>query len=179
MHHFSSTRLRDDNTPIVPMVFDSPPSKLARGTGPVMTPRPPRQVATPSAMPSMRELSALATNLAMAQTFAAGANQLQRDLCKLLHVTDALCLWIDWPRRTVWNATGQVSGQLSELVTDVAGCGKRETLGSTLLQPIGPRPARAVLALRRPSGSTFDVSELAMIATLAAGIAPALDRLMR
>jgi hypothetical protein len=176
--HIASTQLREDETPVVPMMFDTPTPKLAMGTGPVMTPRPPRQVATPIAMPSMRELSGIVKTLTSARSLTRAVLTLQNDLCRLLRVTDALVLWIDWPRRTVWSVDGQMCGQLAELVTDVAGGGKPETMGSTLLQPIGLRPARAIVALRRPSGSIFDVTERAMITTLAAGIAPALDRLI-
>jgi hypothetical protein len=140
-------------------------------------PRPAR-VTTPIALPSMRELSSIARNLATAGSLVSAVLQLQHDICKLLRVTDALCLVIDWPHRTVWSTTGQLGGQISELVTDIAGSGKREMLGSTLMQPIGPSPARAVLGLRRPPGSTFDLTEQAMIATLASGIAPSLDRLI-
>jgi hypothetical protein len=174
----SSLELRDDETPVVPMVFDTPTPKLAMGTGPVMTPRPPRQVAAPIAMPSMRELSGIVKNLTSARSLTRAVLHLQSDLCQHLRATDALVLWIDWARRTVWSTDGQMFGQLAELVTEVAGGGRPETMGSTLLQPIGPRPARAVVALRRPSGSTFDATELAMIGTLASGIAPALDRLI-
>lgn len=126
----------------------------------------------------MRELSAIARSLATASSLSAAVVELQRDICKLLRVTDALCLLIDWPRRTVWSTTGKLGDRISALVTDVAGRGKREVLGSTLIQPIGPSPARAVLGLRRPSGSTFELTEQAMIATLASGIAPSLDRLI-
>lgn len=141
-------------------------------------PRPARVHATPLATPSISELSKIATNLATARTLAGAVIQLQRDICKLLHVTDALCLFIDWPRRSVWSTTGQLGERVSALVTDVAGSGKREIMGNAIMQPVGAVPARIVLGLRRPSGASFEPTELAMISTLAQGIAPALDRLI-
>lgn len=126
----------------------------------------------------MRELAEIARSLATASSLSAAVLDLQRDICKLLRVNEALCLFIDWPRRTVWSTAGRLGERISELVTDVAGRGKREVLGNTLIQPIGASPARAVLGLRRPSGSTFDLTEQAMIATLATGIAPSIERLI-
>jgi hypothetical protein len=126
----------------------------------------------------MRELSGMITNLATARSLAAGVVQLQRDVCKLLRVTDALVVWIDWPRRAAWSVTGRLGDQVQELVTTVAGSGRRSIVGSTLVEPLGRAPARAVLALRRSSGSTFGATDVAMIGTLAASIAPALERLI-
>jgi len=136
------------------------------------------RITTPVAIPSMHELAATATNLGNAPTLIAGALQLQRDLRRLLQLTDVLCAWIDWPRREVRTASGQLGRQLADLVTDVAGSGRRELLGNTLIEPVGRSPARAVLAFRRTSGSTFAPSEIAMLATITTGIAPSLDRLI-
>jgi hypothetical protein len=49
---------------------------------------------------------------------------------------------------------------------------------AVLIEPLGPRPARAVLALRKPVGIEFDAAELTVIQTLAIGLAPHLDRLI-
>jgi hypothetical protein len=148
-----------------------PPSAFAHGSGPNPLPRP------RIPLPSMRDLSRIATNLATAQTLSGAVIQLQRDIRKHLAVADALCVWIDWAHGTAWTVNGQVGEQIQSLVTDVAGSGRRDVVHNTLLQPIGPSPARAVLALRRPSG-VFASTELVMISTLASGLAPTLDRLI-
>ncbi len=150
------------------------PSQPSLSIPPLFRPR----VTTPVTIPSMHELAATATNLGNAPTLVAGVWQLQRDLRRLLQLTDVLCAWIDWPRREVQTASGRLGTQLAELVTDVAGSGHRELLGNTLIEPVGRSPARAVLAFRRTSGSTFSGSEVAMISTITTGIAPTLDRLI-
>lgn len=126
----------------------------------------------------MRDLARVATNLAGATSLADAVRGLQRDLSTVLHLTDARCLWIDWPRRAVWSTVGPIGDRAGELVTDVAASGKRELVDCTLMQPVGTRPARAVFALRRAAGRTFQPFELAMIATLAFEFAPTLDRLI-
>lgn len=129
-------------------------------------------------LPSMQDLARVATNLARASSLTDAVRGLQRDLAAVLGLTDARCLWIDWPRRAVWSAVGPVGERAGELVTDVAASGKRELVDNTLMQPVGTRPARAVFALRRGPGRTFQPFELAMISTLAFEFAPALDRLI-
>ncbi len=140
--------------------------------------RPARTLATPVGLPSMRELSRVVTNLAAATSLTAGVTQLQHDLATLLHLSEARCLWIDWGRRAVWSTSGLIGEQTCDLVLDVAASGKRELLASTMLQPAGARPARVVFVLRRPSGACFDLTELAMISTLAFGLSGSLDRLI-
>ncbi|MCW5807739.1 MAG: hypothetical protein KIT31_35630 [Deltaproteobacteria bacterium] len=130
-------------------------------------------------MPTMHDLAGVVRDLAAATDRVAGIVQLQRSVQHLLRVSDALCVWIDWPRRTASSISGRVSEQLEELVIEVAGRGRRSLMGSALLEPVGPAPARAVLALRRPTTLAFGRDELAMIGALAIGIAPALDRLVR
>lgn len=135
-------------------------------------------VVKPAPMPGMFELTTVVRALGAETSLAAGAKRLERDACRLLQVTNALCVWIDWPRRLAMTADGRPSGHLEDLVIEVAGSGRRQVLGSTLIVPIGPAPARAVLALRKPSGIAFAAEELAVIETLAAGIAAPLDRLI-
>jgi hypothetical protein len=135
-------------------------------------------VATPVALPSMRALSAIMTNLASASSLTDAVVQLQRDVCKQLHLSDALVVWIDWPRRAAWSVTGRLGEQVQELVTGVAGTGRRSVVGSAVVEPLGLAPSRAVLALRRSSGSTFGATELAVISAIASCIAPPLDRLI-
>jgi len=147
---------------------------------PALHPRPalrPVRVATPLALPSMRELSRISTHLLAAPDLISGATRLQSDLRALLQVTDALCVWIDWAHRSAWSVSGRLGEHLQELVTEVAGSGRRELINNTLIEPVGRSPARGVLALRRPAGS-FSPTDLAMISTLVGGIAPALDRLI-
>jgi hypothetical protein len=78
-----------------------------------------------------------------------------------------------------WTLSGRVNHDFEEAVIEAAGSGKRVMLVGAVIEPVGPTPARAVLALRKPSGIAFSPSELTVISTLAASIAPALDRLIR
>jgi len=135
-------------------------------------------MSTPLAMPSMHDLATIARNLAAESSLLAAVVRLQRDVGRLLRVTDTLCVWLDWPRRIAWTLSGRLGVQVHELVMQVAGSGHRTIVGSALVEPIGPAPTRSVLALRKPPGMTFGRDELAMIGALAAGIAPALDRLI-
>ncbi len=128
---------------------------------------------------AMQELTALATALATETSLHAAIVRLQRDASRILKVRDALALWIDWPHRIAWTVHGRVSHDLEETVLDTAGSGKRTALAGAVIEPLGPAPARAVLALRKPSGVAFTPSELIVIGTLATSIAPALDRLVR
>ncbi len=135
-------------------------------------------VVAPPPLPSMFDLTHLARSLAAETSLVHAAASLQRAAKHLLRVTDATCVWLDWPRRTATSITGRASPQVEELVLDVAGSGRCKVLGSTIIQPIGRAPARAVLALRKTSGLTFASDELMVISTIAAGIAPTLDRLV-
>jgi hypothetical protein len=169
----SSVTRRPEAATSVELIWKVPPPVL-----PVHIPMPRLAMGTPLGMPSMHELANVAKHVANASSLVAAAAQLQRDACKLLRVTNAACIWIDWPRRTASTLEGRLGEQLEELVLEVAGCGRRSLIGSSLVEPLGPPPTRAVLALRKPTGTTFDSSELTLIRTLAAGIAPALDRLI-
>lgn len=126
----------------------------------------------------MHELTTIARNLAAANTLTVGATRLERDVFRLLKLREAVCMWIDWPRRTVMTTTGALEGQVHDLVLEVAGTGRAWLTGSTLFQPIGPAPARMLLAMRRPAGTSFGEIERTMIATLATGLAPTFDRLI-
>jgi hypothetical protein len=165
----SSVTRRPDAVTSVELIWKVPPPVL-----PVHIPVPHLAMG----MPSMHELATVAKNVANASSLVAAAAQLQRDACKLLRVTNAVCIWLDWPRRIASTLDGRLGEQLEELAIDVAGSGRRSLIGSALVEPLGPPPTRMVLALRKPTGTTFDASELTIIRTLAAGIAPALDRLI-
>lgn len=130
----------------------------------------------PHASPTV--LNEIARRLASESELASAAVQLQRALCKLLDISDAVVAWIDWPRRVAWTTTGRLSTQTEELVLQVAGSGQREVLGGAVIEPIGRAPARAALALRRPSGQRFAADECNAIAALAQAVAPTLDRLI-
>ena len=127
----------------------------------------------------MQDLTAIAAALAGETSLHAGARRLQRDASRILHLRDALLFWIDWPHRMAWTVNGRVSHDLEESVIAAAGSGKRNMLAGAVIEPLGPAPARAVLALRKPSGLAFTPSELIVISTLATSIAPAFDRLIR
>ncbi|MEO8700028.1 MAG: hypothetical protein ABI867_08285 [Kofleriaceae bacterium] len=126
----------------------------------------------------MHALASLARNLGNASSLLAGVVQLQRDASKLLQIHDVLCLWIDWPRRIAYGANGRVGPEVEDLVTEIAGAGRGAFVSGALVEPLGPPPARAVLALRKRSGSSFTEQERTIIRTLAAGLAPAFDRVL-
>ena len=130
----------------------------------------------PLASPTI--LTEIARRLASESELANAALHLQRSLCTLLNISDAVVAWIDWPRRVAWTTTGRLSSQTEELVLQVAGSGHREVLGGAVIEPVGRAPARAALALRRPSGQRFGADECHAIATLAQAVAPTLDRLI-
>jgi hypothetical protein len=131
----------------------------------------------PNASPTV--LTEIARQLAAESQLANAAVRLQKAACKLLGINDAVLAWIDWPHRIAWPATGRLSGQTEELVLQAAGSGHREVLGGgVLIEPVGRAPARAALALRRPSGQRFASDECSAIASLAQAIAPTIDRLI-
>jgi hypothetical protein len=157
------------------------PRVLATGTttsavpvGP-MAAVPPR---APTPFPAMHELTAIAVAIAAETTFDGAAIRLQREVARLTGSTEALCVAFDWPRRLARTVTGILgSEQVTELIAQVAGSGRRSLLGTALLVPIGPAPACAVLALRR--ATAFEPHEAELVAGLAAGLAPTFERLLR
>lgn len=165
-------RLRPDAVTPVELIWRVPPPVL-----PLPAARP-GVMGTPFSIPSMHDLATIARNLAAESSLYWAVAGLQRDVCRLLRLTDTLCVWIDWPRQIARTITGRLGAQVHDLVTQVAGSGHRDIVGSALIEPVGPAPARSVLALRKPPGTTFGRDELVMIGALAAGIAPALDRLI-
>ena len=138
-----------------------------------------RALGTGAQPTAMQHLTALASALSTETSLAAAAARVQRDASQIFHVRDALLFWIDWPHRMAWTLGGRVNHDVEELVIDVAGSGKRGFLSGAIIEPLGPAPTRAVLALRKPSGLAFVASELTVIGTLASCIAPAMDRLIR
>jgi hypothetical protein len=148
-----------------------------------VTDRQPSIAARPGVMatgvPSMTDLTSLAKAIANESSFERAAVRLQHEACRLARAAEALCVVFDWPRRAAWTVQGPIANEsVKELVAQVAGSGHRSIIGNALLEPIGPAPSRAVLALRKATGATFSVSEIAMISTLALGLATSIDRLI-
>ena len=126
-----------------------------------------------------RDLAGIARTLEGERSLELAAQRLQLEVCRALLASDAIVLWIDWPLRLVFSAGGRASATVAELVLDVAGSGKRALVEGAVIEPVGPAPARVVLALRKPQGATFSRDELAAIGALSIGIAPRFDRLAR
>jgi hypothetical protein len=157
--------LRRDATLTVPALPSPIPPPARRG---VMT--------TP--LTAMQDLSSVIRALAAESTFDSAAQLVQREACRLTR-SDALVVVVDWARGVIWTLQGRVSSEpTQQLVAQVASSGHRSVLGNSLLEPLGNAPARIVLALRRPPGMSFQASEVAMIAALAGGFAPILERLV-
>ena len=126
----------------------------------------------------MQELTAIARAIAAEGTFRDAACRLQRELSRLTRSAEVMCVAFDWPRRIAWSANGIVtSEEVMELVAQVAGSGRRALIGNALVAPIGPAPARAVVALRR--ATPYRSPEIELVAGLASGVASAFERLLR
>jgi hypothetical protein len=184
----SAKRLRPEAVTSVELIWSVPPrvmpllpakpGVLATGTNTHATPVRPAALPPTPAMPPMHELTAIAVAIAAETTFEGAALRLQREVARLTGSTEALCVAFDWPRRIARTVTGIIrSEQVTELVAQVAGSGRRSLLGNALLVPIGPGPARAVLALRRPS--VFQPLEGELVAGLANGLTATFERLLR
>jgi hypothetical protein len=138
-----------------------------------------RALGTGAQPTAMQDLTAIASGLAREQSLRAGVERLQKEACRILKARDVLCFWVDWPHRIAWTLGGRVNHDLEEAVIEAAGSGKRGVIAGAIIEPVGPTPARAVLALRKPQGIAFSPHEQIVISTLATSIAPALDRLIR
>ena len=55
-------------------------------------------------MPTMHELAGIVRDLSRETDLMAAVVRLQRSALRLLRVGDALCAWIDWPRRKIGRA---------------------------------------------------------------------------
>jgi hypothetical protein len=165
-------RSRPDAVTAVELIWTVPPPVLP------LAPARPGVLSTPlAAIPSTRELADVARSIAGETTFRDAALRLQRELCRLTRSAEGLCVAFDWPRRRAWTAQGAfASDQVTELVAQVAGSGRRTVIGNALLLPVGPAPAGAVIALRR--GSPFRTVEIELVAGLANDLAPVFQRLI-
>lgn len=175
----NATPYRPSSPPPLPRAARAlPPLPSAFAVGTVANAARPGVLAT--GIPSMTELTALARTIATEISFEHAALRLQRETCRLVRATEAMCVVFDWPRRAAWTLQGPITNEsVKELVAQVAGSGHRSIIGNALLEPIGPAPSRVVLALRKPTGATFSVQEVAMISTLTLGLATSFDRLSR
>lgn len=159
----------------VPLPTPPRPGMFAAGT--VTDAARPGVLAT--GIPSMTSLTALARAIATEISFERAAQRLQQEACRITRASEALCVMFDWPRRIAYTLQGTITNDsVKELVADVAGSGRRSLIGNALLEPLGPAPSRVVLALRKPPGGTFSTQEIAMISTLALGLATSFDRLV-
>jgi hypothetical protein len=163
-------RLRPDAVTAVELIWTVPPPVMP------LAPARPGVLATPFAA-SMQELTDIARAISAETTFHAAAIRIQRELCRLTRSAEGLCVAFDWVRRRASTAEGTVvSEQVVELVAQVAGSGRRTLIGNALLVPIGPAPARAVIALRRTT--PFRPPDIELVAGLANGVAGAFQRLL-
>ena len=127
----------------------------------------------------MRDLAALASAITAETSFQRAAFRLQMGARWLTGAAEGVVAVFDWKRRTAWTLQGTITNpSVKDLVAQVAGSGQRSVLGNALLEPIGPSPARVVLALRKPHGGHFTNSEIAMMNALSMHIAPSLERLL-
>ena len=91
----------------------------------------------------------------------------QRQAKRVMRATEVLCIVVDYARGGAWSVYGTVeSPALYELVIDVASSGHRQTIGATVVEPIGALPARAVLVVRRQA-TGYTSAELFALATIA------------
>ncbi len=97
-------------------------------------------VGAPAPRPTTAEHTAIVQLVVAAPSLAHAAHALQQAVYKLVRVTDATCVWIDWPRRTAMTVTSRASTPVEELVIEVAGSGKRASLGSVIIQPSAGHP---------------------------------------
>ena len=157
----------------VQLIWSVPPPVLP------LAPARPGVLATPiTSTPSIQEITAIARAIAAEGTFRDAALRLQRELSRLTHSGEATCLAVDWPRRIAWSASGQVATEeVIELVAQVAGSGRRALIGNALIAPIGPPPARAVIALRR--STPYRSPEIELVAGLGGRVASTFERLLR
>lgn len=153
-----------------------PPAPRVFATGTVTSAKPGTMS---TGVSSMTDLTTLARAIASESSFERAAVRLQAEACRLVRAAEGLCVVFDWPRRAAWTVNGPIANEaVKELIAEVAGSGHRSIIGSALLEPIGPAPSRAVLALRKPTGATFSSQEIAMVSTLAMGLATSIDRLV-
>ena len=182
---FPVQRSRPDAVTAVELVWTVPPPvlPLPRARAGVMARplagRDPRPAVAAPPLPSMHDLAAVSRAIAIEPTFDAAARRLQREACQLTRSTEALCVVFDWPRRTARTVQGPITNEaVRDLIAQVAGSGRWSLLGNALIVPIGTTPARLVLALRRPSGATYQLAEAGLVSALCGGIAPTFERLL-
>ncbi len=131
-----------------------------------------------AARPTLRDLANAAREIGAETTFEGAARLIEREALRLTGAAEAQCVAFDWVHRRAWSWRGEITtATVIELVADVAGRGRRTSIGSALVEPIGPAPSGAVIALRRRSG-TFSPTDLGALAGLVAGITQTVERLL-
>jgi hypothetical protein len=163
-----SVDARRTPSPLTEPTSPAPAVRRSEGSGPFASP-----------LPSMLELSAATRAVAAEPVLRGAIAALQREACRLTRSREATVVTFDWDKRTAWTLDGSLmSGEVRALVTRVAGGGRREVSGHSLIEPIGGAPARAVLALRRSPGDRFREHDVALVAALAGSVAATINRLL-
>ena len=153
-------------------------STIPRLCAPV-APRPlsPTSTAFASPLPSMLALSAATRAVASQDTLAGALAALQRQACQLTRATSATVALFEGAKRAARTADGPItSNEFRDVVTRVASRGRRELFDDALVEPIGSAPARAVLALWRPT--SFEPYDIALLAALVGGVTATVHRLL-
>jgi hypothetical protein len=118
-------------------------------------------------------------SIADEQRLRDAALRLQVEACRLTRSAHAMLVTYDWQRHTAWTVEGPVASiVVRDLVAQVAGSGRRQVLATSLVEPIGGAPAKAVLCLRRPPGQRFTDDDVALVTALVAALAAPLARLI-
>ncbi|HET7500098.1 MAG TPA: hypothetical protein VFK02_03820 [Kofleriaceae bacterium] len=126
----------------------------------------------------MLELSAATRAVAAETQLRPAMMVLQREARGLTRAQRATVVIIDWARQSAWTLEGSLAlGELRAIVTRVASTGMRELFDHALVTPIGNGPARAVLALWRPT-TFFEADDVALVEALTGGVAATLHRLL-
>ncbi|HEU4732817.1 MAG TPA: hypothetical protein VFT22_33205 [Kofleriaceae bacterium] len=126
----------------------------------------------------MLELSAATRAVAAETELRPAMAALQREARGLTRSQRATVVIIDWARQSAWTLEGSLAlGELRVIVTRVASSGLRELFDHALVAPVGNAPARAVLALWRPS-TYFEADDVALVEALTGGVAATLSRLL-
>jgi hypothetical protein len=99
----------------------------------------------------------------------------EQGLATELGVSDALCVWMDWPRRFAWTIAGPVSPRMQDLVPEALGRGRRVVLANAIVQPVGPAPARCALVIKGAPAQVLAPMTVRMVERIATQISGSLD----
>ena len=115
-----------------------------------------------------REPRSISDVLDELDTLDSAIELIQRQACRITRSAEALCIVLDWARGAAWTLHGDVEGPLRDLAQEVASTGRRQVIGTTVFEPVGALPARAVLLVRRHA-TRFSPDELAALRAVASG----------